>query len=70
LGAASDVDLAKLTTGIEERPNYRELRAIRSLVTGILANVASSRVITASLLWSPTLLAQVQASRRPTPPAS
>jgi putative MFS transporter len=57
---ASDVDIARLTE-VEGRPQYRELgRYPRSLVTGILANVGFITGYYGFVLWSPTLLAQVQ----------
>ena len=56
----SDVDIARLTA-VETRPHYRELaRYPRSLVTGILANVGFITGYYGFVLWSPTLLSQVQ----------
>jgi putative MFS transporter len=56
----SEVDLARLTT-VEARPHYRELaRYPRSLLTGILANVGFITGYYGFVLWSPTLLSQVQ----------
>jgi MFS transporter, putative metabolite:H+ symporter len=58
---ASDSDLTRLTTGFEERPRYRELaRYPRSLVTGILMSVGFITGYYGFVLWSPTLLMQVQ----------
>jgi MFS transporter, putative metabolite:H+ symporter len=57
---ASDVDLAR-ATAIETRPQYRELgRYPRSLLTGILVNVGFITGYYGFVLWSPTLLSQVQ----------
>src|SRR5258708_6859830 len=56
----SDVDIAPVTA-VEGRPHYRELaRYPRSLLTGILANVGFITGYYCFVLWSPTLLSQVQ----------
>lgn len=58
---ASDVELSRLTTAIEERPQYRDLlRYPRSLVTGILMSVGFITGYYGFVLWAPTLLNQVQ----------